>query len=183
MRYFIGFLITVGLIIFLIYLLFSGGGEKPQPAAKSLESYAPTSAEVSMHIDGPVNSSSLHQQIRVTVSRDDVTYEQMQGYNGNVTKLEVYPNTEESYRNFLRALATSGFTKGNKSEDYKNETGHCPLGSRYVFELRDGLRSIQRFWTTTCGKPKSYLGNAPVTIELFEKQVPNYDDLSQNVRL
>jgi hypothetical protein len=184
MRYFIGFMITIGLFILLIFLLFSGGGKPKVPTtSKTLESYASTAAEVSMVVDAPINANSQHQQIHITADRNNVTYEEVAGYDGRVVRQERFANTENAYAVFLRSLANAGFTKGDIKKELSDERGYCPLGTRYIFELRDGSRSIQRFWWTSCGKPKTYLGNPSLTIQLFEDQVPNYPDLSQDVKL
>ena len=50
-----------------------------------------------------------------------------------------------------------------------------PLGDRYVFELSQNGQNIQRYWTTSCGTPKSYLGAQTLTISLFKAQVPVAD--------
>ena len=184
MKYFVGFLITLGLIFLLIILLFRGGGEPKTPTSnKTLVSYASTSAEVSLTTDGPINAVSEHRQIRITVSRDNVTYEELQGYDGNVTKMQPFANTENAYSNFLRALAIAGFTKGNTDKAMNDERGYCALGNRHIFEMNQAGRQIQRFWATSCGNPKTYLGNLSLTLELFQAQVPGYSDLSQDVDL
>lgn len=183
MRYFIGFFITIGLIILLIIMLITGGDKPKVPAGKTLDSYAATSAEVSMTIDGPVNSALEHQQIRIGIDRDNVTYEELKGYDGNVTEMHSFPNTENAYNVFLSALAHAGFTKGNTSKDLANEKGYCPLGNRFIFELTHDGKQIERFWATSCGNPKTFLGNTNITIQLFKNQVPDYSELSQNVNL
>lgn len=184
MRYIFGLLVTLGLIILLIVLLVGGGGKPKVPAtSKTLDSYATTNAETRLTIDGPINAQSLHNQIRITVDRDNVTYEQVQGYNGNVTNMQRFDNTENAYANFLSALARAGFTKGNPDKALADERGYCSAGDRYIFELRQDEKNIERFWATSCGNPKTYAGNANVTVELFKAQVPGYPDLTQNIIL
>src|SRR4051794_17087216 len=107
MRYFIGFLITIGLIIVLILMLFGGGDDKSKlpKSTKTLDSYASSSAEAQLTIDGPVNADSIHNRIRISVARDQVTYTQLEGYEGDVVKTTHYDNNEAAYSYFLRALA------------------------------------------------------------------------------
>src|SRR4051812_43509491 len=96
MRYFIGFLLAILLIIFVIILLFRGGG-KPAvtpSTTKSLDSYASTDAEVVMTIDGPITADQTHRAVRITVNRDDASFEQIQGYDGNVTNQQHYANNQ-----------------------------------------------------------------------------------------
>src|SRR5690349_10170178 len=102
MRYFIGFLITLGLIIILILLLFTGGdGAKKPKTPRSLASYSTTDAVVRLTTSGPINADSLHNEIRITVGKDDATYEQIQGYEDHVVNTASFANNESAYNNFL----------------------------------------------------------------------------------
>lgn len=184
MRYFIGFLIAFGLIILLIILLVSGGGKPKVPAtSKTLDSYAATSAEVRMTIDGPVNSEQQHQQVRIIVNRNNVTFEQLQGYGNTVVNMQNYASTQDAYTNLLLALTHANFTSGNTDPKLQDERGYCALGDRYIFEVAQNNKDLERFWATTCGSPKTYLGNLALTISLFRAQVPNYNELTQGIRL
>lgn len=183
MRYFISFLVALGLLFLVIFLLFHGGNKPaaPQLTAQSLSSYASTDAEAVMTIDGPVNYVQNHQQIRVTVSRDTVTYEQLQGYSGNVVNMQQYANTQDAYTAFLLSLARAGFTQGNNDPKARDERGFCPLNDRYIFQFTQDNHDLERYWTTTCAGPKTYLGSLNLTLRLFQLQVPNYSDLTQNI--
>ncbi len=178
MRYFVGFLMTILLIILLILLLFRGGGKpKVVVTSKSLASYAATSAEVRFTIDGPVTADAKHEQIRVTVDKDNVTFEHIQGYEGNVVKLQQYANNTNAYTTFLLALGRAGYTSGASTPALHDERGYCPLGDRYIIELLQDDRTLERYWATNCGKPKTYLGNLQLTKTLFQAQVPDYNTL------
>lgn len=184
MRYFIGFLVTIGLIILLIVLLFTGGGGSKKPkTTKALADYATSNAVVRLTIDGPINADQNHQAVRITVGQDDTTYEQIQGYQGTVVNQQSFANNQDSYSNFLYALGHAGFTQGDSSKLLANEKGYCPLGNRYVFELIDGGSNVERYWATSCGKPKTYKGNVNLTLTLFQAQVPGYSNLTQNLSL
>lgn len=184
MRYFIGFLVTVGLIIILILLLFGGGDKAKLPkSTKTLDSYASSNAEARLTIDGPVNADVIHQQIQINVAQNEVTYKQIRGYEGTVTKTTRYENNRSAYATFLRALALAGFTKGSLDAQLKDERGYCPLGSRYIFEFIQGDKKIERFWATSCGNPKTYLGSFRLTTQLFEAQVPNFTDVNRDTGL
>ena len=183
MRYIWGLFVTIGLLILLIIILVRGGGNKTvvPSTAKSLISYADTNAEVRMTIDGQINADSIHRQIRITVNRDNVNYEVLQGYNGRVITSQHFSNTGSSYNSFLHALSHAGYTRGKTDKAFADEKGYCPLGKRYIFELSQDNDQIERFWTSTCGKPKTYLGNSNLTVDLFEAQVPGFAELSQKV--
>lgn len=183
MRYIIGFFITIGLIILLIALLVGGGGNKSKvpKTSKPLPSYATTDASVRMTIDGPVNAQQIHQQIRITVNKDEAIYEQIQGYDNHVVNTQSYANTETAYDNFLEALSKAGFTQGSNAKALQSEQGYCPLGNRFIFELIQNNQDIERYWTSSCGKPKSYLGNQNLTISLFKAQIPDYSKLTSSI--
>lgn len=183
MRYFVAFFITMGLIFLLVVLLFGGGKSKAPPTPKTLGSYASTNAEAQLTIDGPINAAQDHQQIQIIVGREDVTFEELQGYDGDVTSMQHYANSQNAYANFLLALAHAGFTQGNTDPKSSDERGFCPLGDRYVFQLTQDNKDIERFWSTSCGNPKTYLGIPGLTITLFEAQVPNYGPQTENFRL
>jgi hypothetical protein len=182
LRYFIGLLLTIGLIIVLILLLFGGGKSKAPVAPRTLDSYAFTNAEVQMIIDGPINAVQNHQEVQVTVDQYNTVYEQLQGYDGDVVNQQTFPNTQSGYAVFLHALTVAGFTKGNSNPDMSDERGYCPLGDRYIFELVQNGSDIDRFWATSCGSPKTYDGNVNLTLELFEAQVPGYQTLTQGIQ-
>ena len=184
MKYLIGFLITVGLIILLIVLLVSGSGSKTQVphTSKTLASYSDDStALVRLTVDGPITSPQEHHATRISVSRDTTTYEQLVGYNGHVTLAQSYPNTQTSYLSFLRAIELAGFTKGDTAANLKNDRGFCALGSRYIFEFEASGKQLERFWSTSCDGTRSFRGNAPLNLSLFRKQIPEYNKFtSQN---
>ena len=183
MRYFVAFVVALGLVLMLAFLLFHGGGSPKKLTIKTLESYAATNSEVQMTIDGPINANQQHQQVKITAGSSNVTYEQLKGYNGDVVNLQNFANTEAAYYNFLAALGHAGFTKGDNNPLLKNESGYCPLGNRYVFVLRQDGQDVQRYWTTSCDKTKTYLGAQSLTITLFQRQVPGYDVLTQSLNL
>lgn len=197
MRYFVGFLVTIGLLITLVVLLFTGGhgnksgntvspliSAKPQ-TTEQLAAYADTSAVARLIIDGQINSNQTHQAIRITVGKDDVTYEQIQGYEGTVVNRQDFANNQSAYSNFLYSLGHAGFNRGDTNPKLANEKGYCALGQRYVFEFLDGDHVIQRYWATSCGggAPKTYKGSLALTLDLFKLQLPDYGGLTRDVQL
>lgn len=181
MRYFLGFLISVGLIILLIFVLFRGGDSKPKVTVtqKSLSSYATTDAEVQYIIDGPVDAEQLHRESRISVTRTQVTYQRLGGYNRNVIIEKHYPNTQEGFTTLLRSLNYGGFTLGDTNKALRDDRGYCALGDRYIFVINKDGENIQRFWSTSCGGVKTFNGNVNYISSLFVAQVPDYDQLSE----
>ena len=179
MKYIIGFLLTIGLLILLIVLLATGGSNtsKVPNTSKKLDSYATTDAVTRLTIDGPITNPQEHKATRITVGRDSTTYEQLQGYDGAVVNTQSFPNTHTSYLSFLRAIELAGFTLGDKSANVQNDRGHCPLGNRYIFELENNGKQVERFWSSGCSGPRSFKGNTNLNISLFKRQVPGFDKL------
>lgn len=182
MRYLIGFVITIALIVLLVVLLFGGGGDKGKvPTTKTpLISYANTDTIVRETIDERINDVENHRQIEITVGRDSTDFELHKGYDGDVLKSQSYPMTASSYASFLRALQHAGFTQGNDDDSLKDERGYCPLGKRYIFEVIDNSdKRIERFWATSCGNstPKTFNGKLATVLDLFRLQVPDYNKL------
>jgi hypothetical protein len=183
MRYFLGFLITIGLLILVVVMLLRGGQNNRQIITRSLTKYSQTDSQVSFVREGPVNAASLHRQIKITVDRRHVVYQEIHGYDGRVANTKTFTNTPNSYNAFLSGLERAGFTRGNIDPALANVIGRCPLGQRYIFGLDQDDKQIQRFWATSCGGQRTYLGNLNGTINLFQNQVPNFSVVSQKVVL
>jgi hypothetical protein len=180
-RYLLGLLAIIGLIIVLIILLIPGGTKVAKPGT-SLISYASTNVSSRITIDGPEIANQNHEAVQIDVSKVNVTFEQIRGYNGQVVNQQTFTNTENAYSAFLHSLYYANFTSGNPSTSLKDEVGVCALGDRYIFELDNGTSVIQRYWATSCGGLKTYKGNLNYTISLFESQVPGYANLTSNIQ-
>lgn len=183
MRYIVGFLIGLGLIVLtfiLIVRIFSGGGnDRPQPI--NLANYATTGTIVRFVQSGPIVADKQHQQVRITVGRDQVLFERLQGYQGEVVSTQRYDNNPDSYAQFLQALQVAGFTRGDIGSNVpKDERGHCPTGKRYIYEaIGDGENKI-RWWSTSCsGGEGNFNGRAGDVRRLFINQVPDYRQLTR----
>ncbi len=183
LRYIFWLAAIIGLIIILIILILPGGKKVTPTNASSLVSYASTDTLVRLTIDGPEVSNQQHQSVEVTVGQNDVRFEQLSGYNGQVTAVQDYPNTQASYNVFLHTLYYAGFTIGENTNKYGSELGYCPLGDRYIYEIINGSSDVQRYWSTSCGSPATFKGNPSLVLTLFQKQVPNYSQLTQNANI
>lgn len=185
MRYIIGLLLGIGLIVLTFILIFRAfsGDDTPVEQPINLNDYATSNAIVRFTTDGVINADQTHNRVRITVSKDTILYEQIQGYEGKLVQSKTYPNNVQAYGTFLRALDLAGYTNGNKQFD-DDERGYCPNGRRYVYEAVDGGDTILRWWSTTCGRETgSFQGNASTIRNLFQRQVPDYNKLTNGVRL
>ena len=186
MRYFFAFLATVGLIIIVIVLLLSGGGGGGNKTAKvapkkQLVDYANTNAIVSLRTEGVISANSTHEQIKLSVDRDQTKFEHIKGYSGNVVLSQTSANTTNAYSAFLNALQKAGFTNGAKEKI--NMAGYCALGNRFIYEITQDGQTVQSYWSSTCGSPSTYLGDVSRTQSLFKLQFPDYRTLMQDVSL
>ena len=180
MRYVIGFLIGIGLIVLtfvLIVRIFGGGGEEAGPRPVDLNSYATTDTVMRLTMDGPIVSEQKHEQVRITVGRDQVLFERFKGYQGDVVATKSYPNNPDAYAQFLHALNVAGYTQGDP-EAPKDERGFCPTGRRFVYEAIGDGENILRWWNTSCGGDQgNFQGRAGDIRRLFTRQVPDYNEL------
>lgn len=186
MRYITGILIAIGLVVLTIILIVKalggGGGSSEAPRQIDLNSYASTSAVMQMTIDGPVNADKTHNQIRVTVGRDETTLDILKGYQGNVVSTKTFANNQDSYAQFLHALNVAGFTKGNTDPNLRDERGYCPTGERFIFKAISGDQDVMRWWKSSCGQG-NFRGRSDVIRILFKAQVPDYTRLTLKTHL
>lgn len=187
LRYFIGLGLVIVLLFVVIFMIIRGGGEegKVPEAERELTSYADDSdAAVVFTTIGPVVAPQDHSEAQIVITNSDSSIDVMQGFDGNVINSQSYPMTTSAFGEFLHALDRAGYTEGNTAEDLKDDRGFCPTGSRYIFEVRDGSKTVQRFWATSCrNAPKTYRGNLNLTLELFRSQIPDYADITEDANI
>jgi hypothetical protein len=185
MRYFLGFLVAIGLVILVFILVLRGfsGGSKPKTKTIDLADYASTNVTMQYTLDGPVTADELHQGIRIIIGQSENRIEIYQGYQNNVIKSKTYASNSSSYTQFLRAIQLLGYNTGTKDPNKTDERGFCPDGDRYIFEILDGSSDIQRYWATSCGSQGNYRGNVSRVRALFRQQIPDYNDFTRELSL
>jgi hypothetical protein len=181
-RYIVGFLLAVGLIIVLIVLIIKGLASSPQKVF-NLDDYANTNTTVQLTIDSPVTAASNHHDIIINVGNIQASLTITQGYDQQIINTQAYPMNTAAYAVFLRSLMINGFTEGNNSPSLADEQGHCALGDRYIYEVINGQGSdLEHYWYTTCGTG-TFEGNISVIHQLFAAQIPDYATLTANIAL
>lgn len=177
MKYFFGFLVSIGLVILVVILVIKGfsGGDNTKQQQTPLSDYAGTSSVMQLTVSGPIVGDQQFESYKITVGRDQTTIETRLGYEGTVTDSRTYENNQESYTNFLRALDVAGFAKGDKQSANKDERGMCANGDRYVMQIKNGSSDVQRFWSATCRGQGNFKGNSQEVRKLFNTQVPQAD--------
>lgn len=180
MKYFLGALGGL-LVIILLVVLIVGGGDNDVPADEvtRLTDYAAEASETMYTIGGPITAEETHRQVRITVTNSQRKIDVIDGYNGNVLRTETYPNTTAAYEAFLAAIEQVGFSKTRNSD--LSFTSVCPTGRRYSYALNNGEEKIVNTWSATCEKG-TFGGKTNATERLFQAQIPDYQDVTQDIR-
>lgn len=184
MKYLIGIVVAILIIIFVIIKLLSGGSDQPMTKAQPLLHYANTNTLVRYTIDNPVQSNETHNDIIITVGKDQATLTVTQGYQGTVVRTQSYDNNQNAYANFLAALErTGGYTLGDTNKDTQDERGYCATGNRYSYDIVDGSGNLtQHLWATSC-KQKTFKGSIDLVDRLFRDQIPDFNSLTNDVNI
>ncbi len=185
MKFIIGFLVTIGLLIVVFILIFRGASHNNQTVqtVPKLIDYANSTKVVQLTKEGPVNADQTHDEVRITVSNMETAVEVFKGYNNDLVNSKTYPNNSAAYADFLAALDRAGYTKGDTTKSLADERGACSTGVRYVMGIKDGDKDIQRFWASTCGsKIGTSKGVTDTIVHLFVAQVPDYVSVTSSVR-
>lgn len=177
MRYFLGFLAAVALLVVVFILIVRGFGGRGPNVQADLTDYAKTQTVMRLIVEGPVNADESHRSVSVIVGRSSNTINLVQGYEGRVIKTQTYQSNEDAYATFLRALQLNGYTKGNTDPARADSRGVCPTGKVYTFEIITGSATVQRFWTTSCGGG-TFKGNHALIRKLFKAQIPDYTKIT-----
>ena len=184
MRYLIGLLVFIFIIIFVIVKLLTGGSSEKPALPPSLASYASTQTTVRYTIDNPVQAGQNHRDVVIEVGNTSAIITITKGYQGEVLKTKNYPMSEDAYADFLLALDRTGnFTVGNSDKSVQDQRGYCANGDRFSYDIvkADGSL-IQHYWSTSCAE-KTFRGKPDVVQQLFTAQIPDYDSLTEDIAL
>jgi hypothetical protein len=182
MKYLIGLVIAIFVILFIIIRLLTGGSRDAVPAPTPLSDYATTDTIVRYTVDNPVQAGQTHNDIIVSIGKNNANMTITRGYEGEVVSSKDYPMSTTSYKAFLMSLDRTGlYTKGVKDDALRDETGICATGERFIYEIvGSNEEKIQHLWSTSCGS-KTFQGNIDAVQSLFQSQIPDYDALTQDI--
>jgi hypothetical protein len=170
-----GIFMTIVIIVLLIMLVRSGGGQEANRRAMMTE-YTTLQSEVSWTMRGRVVGDDMYNEVRIYVNRNERGIEVTNGYNGRVEKVQTYPNNQEAYTVFMRALNIANFPQEREAPE--DDRGYCATGRRYVYELKSGDEQLLRTWGTSCSSDQgSFDGTAKRVRTLFERQITDYKDV------
>lgn len=177
MKYFLGFLASIVLIVLVFILVlrgFSHHGSKVKEQVV-LSQYTNSSMQLQYTVDGPIVAEQDHVGYRITVDRSQVRIDTYKGYQNTITQSKTYENNQQSFDEFVSALDLAGFANGDVNAKTTDEKGQCATGDRFIYEvIGNGSAPSERFWSTSC-KQGNFKGNAVNVRQLFQKQIPGTD--------
>ncbi|MDZ7785947.1 MAG: hypothetical protein U5L95_02390 [Candidatus Saccharibacteria bacterium] len=185
MRYILGVLATIFILIAVIFWALSGGPSEvvEEDDAAKLSTYADSSAKVSYEVRGEIVANEEHQSIRFTIDRNQRVFEVFDGYQKKVIKKKTFSNNSKAYEEFIYALDRAGFINQQEA-DFDTEKGVCPEGNVMVYKLADQGEDISRLWSGSCDDEAGTFGGDDDDVEdLFEAQIPDYRDIARDVNL
>lgn len=185
MRYILGVLGAILLLILVFVMIFRGGGSDTQtvvPAQIHLADYASKNSTVVYTTVGSVVGQESQRTIRIVVTPSERRLEVLSDYQQTVLSSQAFSNSTAAYEAFLSALDGQGFTASKKSSVDDPQT-ICPTGQRYVYDLTEDGQEVSSLWSVTCDRSGTFKGVPAVVQQLFQDQIPNYDDLVRNVDL
>ena len=180
MKYFLGILGAILLIIFILVIALSGGSNNSSSKdVKKLADYATEPAtEVAFTEGGAINSEENHRVVRITVTDSLRQVQILKGYDGQVLKDKTYSNTTSAFRAFLAGIEQVGFSRERRSKASFESV--CPETLRYRYELTSNDEEVINTWSASCDKG-TFGGRTSSVRNLFEAQIPDYDDFTKNV--
>jgi hypothetical protein len=185
MKYILGVAGLLIVLIVAIVLIASRGPAPTQEGKKAvvLADYADKDAKVVLTTQGKIVGEESFRTVHISVTRTERVVEILDGYEEAFDKRNTYQNNEAAYSTFIKALDKAGFSREKKT-DIKDETGVCPLGRRYYYDLKGGTDETLHLWSTSCSTSQgTFGGNASLVRELFESQIPDYDKFIAGVQL
>lgn len=183
MKYFIGFLATVVLVVLVFVLVirgFSGDGKKDERLV--LADHANSSMSVQLTVDGPITADETHFGYRITVDGDQAKIETYKGYQNSTLETKTYTNNSSAYAAFLRALDLAGFARGDDDAAKSDDRGVCAAGNRFIYQINDSPKGDKRYWSTSCGGG-TFKGQSSQVRTLFQRQIPEFSKITRNLDL
>lgn len=184
MKYVLGVLGVIFVVVLAVVLISRGGGPK-QPTTEPLRISEQNREGTSVHFttQGKLVGQDRRRGIRISISQNERRLEILNGYEEAVDRAYVYPNSPAAYETFLIALEAEGFDK-KRTTKIEDERAVCPLGRRYIYELKEFSQEIIRLWNSTCGRRYgNFNGDGNTIRQLFQEQITDYSKRIDGVEL
>lgn len=150
----------------------------------SVTSFVNKSATFTMTSQGAITGEEDFQSVVVSVSPSERRIKILTGFNGTVQSEQTFGNTQAGYNVFVNALNTAGYSRERDNKSGEDFSGSCPLGRRFQYQITDNGSQALNLWSTSCGRRTGTFGGDASTVRaLYENQIPNYDDITDDVNL
>lgn len=157
--------------------------DSPDRAISTLSDLADDSSEVSFTTYGPIVGHEEFRAIRITVTDSQRRLDILRGYNLAVEERVELANNTAAYEAFLQALEQANFT-AVLDDAAEREDGKCPTTRRHVYLLVVNGDEEVRTWSSPCrGERGNFGGDARLVERLFQGQIPDYREITREVRL
>jgi hypothetical protein len=176
-------LILVGWGLFTIASnIFRGDQSQPETTSETINQVEST-AVASYKVEGPVVANEDHRSYTIVVSENVVTMKTFSNYDKTLIAEKNYTNTPAAYESFLSALSNANVTalaRNTSTEFSFEDQGVCATGRKFFLELDTSLFR----WSTSCSNKQGNAGfnMAPVS-SLFQRQVPDFSDMTRGLGL
>lgn len=181
----IGVVVVLAIFIGIIFAVVNRTDDDPQVEEPGfvLSESIERGSEVEFTVYGRIVADEEFRAIRIRINQQRRVMDVLSGYNLSIENRYELPNTAASYEAFLFAIENEGYLQAQLSE-HDAETGKCSNGKRSVYEVFVGGRSEHRTWSTSCRNIRgTFAGQARAVERLFQAQIPDYRDLTRQVKL
>ncbi len=187
MKYVFGIVGVIIVLLIIVLAIFFGGRNSTEQTAVDkviLSEQTDGNTAVKLTTQGRLVGDTERRAIAVTVTSTQRRLDILSGYDESVISSKTFPNTQEAYETFLVALEEAGFTNQRISL-IDDERAACPLGRRFIYQLRENGEDVLRSWDTNCrsDNPGTFDGESNLVRTLFERQIPDYRKETSSVRL
>lgn len=185
LKYVLGAIGTILLLVLVfVFVINRNDDQNPTNAPKVLKlvDYAEKDSVVTLQTDGKLVGEEDRRSVRVSVSANERRFEVLSGYNGQVINTQSFPNTQAAYQAFLSGLSGLGFMSSKKT-GITDPQSICANGQHYYYALSEGSTKKSDLWSVSCDKSGTFSGSGKTIRDLFQRQIPEYNQLAQGVKL
>lgn len=190
MKYFVSLFILIATLATLVIVLMKNQSRTTQTTTRPnepivLSDYFDSDVKVRVTMDGDVRAKENQRSVRITVGRGIRQVEVFKGFERDLERSKTYDNTQADFEVFAKSIQGLGFTFPSKDKNQlEDETGICPFGVRYIYEVIEDDRQVMRLWSNTCAPEIGTFKGAGTPIrQLFRQQIPDYAAQTQGVLL
>ena len=183
-----GLLLVAFIFCFYALMHLNSGKQTSQTTAAQKAAIFTDSADystVTFINEGITNNDADHRSIGISVSSASVILTVYQGYQKKVVSTQSFINNKAAYSEFLHSLYANGYIFQRTKPPVSSIEGQCAFGLKYTFSTTGVDKIPASLWTTSCSGTGigTFAGKTGNVMQLFQNQVPNYDQLVNQVNL